>query len=105
MGWIDEDPKHEGFLIALVPTQDLSGWIDLSVGPPDAEHELVLELQMFAVGCECGWRSRRFHAPPGTRYMSHIVVMTAQDVEDEARELWRRHVKTELGLRLRHLRA
>lgn len=60
---------------------------------------------MFAVGCECGWRSERFHAPLGTRYMPHIV-LTAHDVEEEARELWCHHVEhSPLGPRLRHLRA
>lgn len=40
MGWVHEDPKHEGFLVALVPTKDARGWVELFAGHPDSDKDL-----------------------------------------------------------------
>ncbi len=121
----DRYPEHEGYVVGLVPVEpeaakaaaapELHGaeisreewhqyvnrygrpiwWRELSgrgaSGTPD-DAQPVREIQ---VGCDCGWRSRRFFAPPGTRYSPSIVSFPDEGnevgFEDYARRVWRRH--------------
>jgi hypothetical protein len=84
MGWVNEyDPGHEGYVIALVE-RDYIGPEPLFVRSTYL-HELTyweqgdreipdgLRPAAFQVACDCGWRSRRFHAPLRSRYHPHSL--------------------------------
>lgn len=92
MGWFNSDiPDHEGYPVALVAEDRGSGYIRFrELGYPDA---MDLErVHVFAVGCDCGWRSRRFGAPLTASYSPHSLDLGDAAAEDEARAIWAAHV-------------
>jgi hypothetical protein len=97
MGWVlDGFAGHEGFLVGLVvhvPRKTTSLWRELSF-PFDAD---AADLQRFAVGCYCGWRSPHLRAQPGVRWEA-FAVEAPRALEDIARAIWRRHVEALPGL-------
>lgn len=85
MGWLNfEAPEHEGYLVA--PVDNGRGRTrELGLDDPDQPIEVV------QVGCECGWRSHRIHAPFSARFAPSIVI-APEDFEERAMDLWRAHV-------------
>ena len=97
MGWCNpEVDGHEGYVVGLV---------DESVGHRQRWRELNYDhdkkpvsigIQMLQAACECGWRSRMFHAPivrPPKWYPYTISV--DEQTEDGALILWNEHVEQE----------
>lgn len=80
MGWIDADHEgHEGYLIGLVEDAGGGGLVAEAhmrrlAYPHDDTARAVAALQ---VGCDCGWRSARFHTPPGTMWQPFTVELPA----------------------------
>lgn len=53
------------------------------------------------VGCDCGWRSARFHPPPGAMWHPFMVELPADArtaVEAVAVKLWRAHLAADPDL-------
>lgn len=105
MGWMSEDAAHEGYVVGLVP-EDIE-FTNKADGPGGITYlrELRYELDhdrevgpgglpvaVFQVACECGWRSRRYRAPVGARWLPHHLYLGDDQLEDEARLLWKEHV-------------
>ncbi|MBV8979289.1 MAG: hypothetical protein JO086_00135 [Acidimicrobiia bacterium] len=83
MGWFSSDhPGHEGYVVGLVPRSEWA-WRELTTGD-DGEHPL----RMIAVGCDCGWRSPRLYAPPGTRWSPYIVDLPTKTDDERAYRIW-----------------
>lgn len=97
MGWFFGDlPGHEGYVVGLVAELRPGGftaWMELAYPAEHLPRELPVDV--IQVGCECGWRSRRFRAPAGTTWSPHIVVLGNDEVESEACRLWQRHIEEE----------
>lgn len=97
MGWFDAGHEgHEGYLIGLVEDAARGLVADAHMRrlayPLDDSARAVDALQ---VGCDCGWRSARFHVPPGAMWHPFVVELPADvraAVEEVAVELWRRHL-------------
>jgi predicted HAD superfamily Cof-like phosphohydrolase len=85
MGWLNFDaPEHEGYLVA--PVDDGRGRTrELGLDDPDQPIAVV------QVGCDCGWRSQRIHAPFSTRF-APSTVLTTDDFEERARGIWHAHL-------------
>jgi hypothetical protein len=94
MGWCHSDfPGHEGYPVALVPV-DVGGYIRFrELAYPDAAE--LPRVHVFAIGCECGWRSRRFYAPLTACYSPHSMDLGDAGAEEEARAIWAAHVGEE----------
>lgn len=92
MGWLICDGKsddHEGYFVGIV--RDNGSWRELHYG--DGAAPLVC----VQVGRECGWRSPRFTAPLGTRWLPCSVsfrdaIYDPESIEDAGVELWQAHV-------------
>lgn len=94
MGWCsDEHPEHEGYLIGLV--KPAGSWRYRELGKADGNVERVEYLQ---VECSCGWRSPRFCAPLGTKFVP-VCVLSEPAFEDFAVELWKEHVAATVARR------
>jgi hypothetical protein len=97
MGWLhDRAPGHEGYVVALVEEMRPGGysrWVELAY--PDELAKRVVPVRMIQVGCECGWRSRRFRAPSGTTWSPFSVTLEDKEAEAEACALWERHALEE----------
>lgn len=116
MGWINEDaPQHEGYLVALVLEEERSAdglhvmrtrWRELSGLVHDEETARRYDgarISTVQVGCDCGWRSMRMHAPLGTTWRPHSVWLPAaaeEPFEALALELWTGHVREHGGIKL-----
>jgi hypothetical protein len=102
MGWTTPIPGHEGYPVALVPVDDDgAGYVRFMEAdrpevalllPRDTERELHQRVRVFQVGCDCGWRSRRFYAPLTAYYSPHSLELGDDQAEEEARVIWLRHV-------------
>jgi hypothetical protein len=93
MGWLHDDfPDHEGYLVGVVA----SGHGYRELGAP-SDREARLGVDALQVGCECGWRSRRYHAPLGTRWFPFMVELpkNREKLEDAARAVWIEHLHGE----------
>ena len=89
MGWFYEDNvKHEGYIVGVVE-EGPQLFRELSYSRSDKEQQV----NWIQIGCECGWRTQRFHAPLGTSYFPHTIFLRDKQVEDEARAIWQNHVK------------
>lgn len=82
-------PGHEAKLIALVEEENL----------PDGFRPLVAEadreVHVLQAGCICGWRSSRFTAPPGTRWVDLGVAihpLYLRQASTLLMRLWRWHL-------------
>lgn len=82
-------PGHEAKLIALVEDEHL----------PDGFRPLVAEadreVHVLQAGCICGWRSSRFTAPPGTRWVDLGIAIFAvyyPQASTLLMRLWRWHL-------------
>lgn len=107
MGWFLDDPAHEGYLVGVVQIVRPfgSGYLrelnyredcDREVGPDG------LSLHSIQVGCDCGWRSRRFVAPLSARWFPcHVEV--DERTEAAAVSLWREHYEAEQQRKFPHL--
>jgi hypothetical protein len=115
MGWVCEEDRgvHKGYVVGLVEDQVefiyKGGSGSFSGGGATYLRELTYEtdhdrevpkdglaVPAFQVGCDCGWRSRRFAAPPGARWYPHRLDLGDDALEAAAREEWLRHVQDEL---------
>lgn len=99
MGWCSSDfPDHEGYPVALMPI-DVGGYIRFrELSYPDAAE--LARVHVFCVGCECGWRSRRFYAPLTASYSPHSMDLGDADAEAEACAIWSAHVAADARLEL-----
>jgi hypothetical protein len=100
VGWVHSDfPDHEGYPVALMPV-NVGGYVRFrELGYPDlVEH--AERVHLFSVGCECGWRSRRFYAPLTASYSPHSMDLGDDGAEDEARAIWAAHVAADVRLEL-----
>lgn len=99
MGWCHSDfPDHEGYPVALLPV-NVGGYIRFrELGYPDAAR--LPRVHVFAVGCECGWRSRRFYAPLTANYSPHSMDLGDAGAEEDARSIWVAHVAADAKLDL-----
>jgi hypothetical protein len=92
MGWQTSDvPGHEGFLVGLVhDAAGRDGWRELRSPADDAERT---NIEMFQVGCECGWRSPRFRAPPDTSWWPFTLRFPEfhEALREVAGDLWCQH--------------
>ena len=99
MGWLDEEePGHEGYLVGLVPLEGSDfRWRELT-SFQERDKEPLERVRMVQVGCECGWRSPRIHAPLFTEWFPYVV--SAPDWFDEvARMIWKEHIQSlKIGL-------
>jgi hypothetical protein len=97
MGWFRDDPAHEGFLVALEPAESNAGGSPRlrELRAPDDEAERPIRL--FKVGCECGWRSRTFRAPPRARWFPYSLELHDEDLRDECARVWGEHYDAEQG--------
>jgi len=94
MGWVSDKPGHEGFIVGLTEMESAAGntwmwWRELGMRQGDETRRRVYRIQ---VGCECGWRSRVYEAPPRAEWFPYTVQLHNEAVEDEACVLWRRHL-------------
>lgn len=97
MGWCDANREgHEGYLIGLVEDEDrglpAEAYMRRLAYPRDDAERSVEALQ---VACDCGWRSARFSAPPGTTWLPFSVQLPAyarDAIESISVELWRCHL-------------
>lgn len=111
MGWVNEDdPGHEGYAVGLVEeavtySGDEPGGStylrELSYYQPGDREipQTGLRPAAIQVACECGWRSRRFHAPLGARYFHHYLELGDAKAEEEALQLWKQHCRDEAQAR------
>jgi hypothetical protein len=103
----DGTEGHEGYLVGLVP--EVGKTIDGLEYESDNLRELTyhrdgerqddVPLRWVCVGCECGWRSPRLHAPSGTHWAPcHVRLACDRDdsisegYEESARKIWAAHV-------------
>jgi hypothetical protein len=94
MGWFRDDPAHEGHVVALTPNPGCNGFERArELRYPDDETEQPV--RVFQVGCACGWRSRRFHAPRGARWYPFHVDLHDEAVDELASRIWREHYDQE----------
>jgi hypothetical protein len=94
MGWCtgdNEDAGHEGYIVSLVRPADGAFWRELCY-PNDIGEQSIAVVQ---VGCDCGWRSPRMHAPFGTSFAPFVTILKDEAFEERCRELWHEHVKAE----------
>lgn len=92
MGWFSGEPQddgHEGYIVAVV--REDGSFRELSY-PLDRENRD--DIAIVQVGCDCGWRSPRMHAPFGTRFRPYIV-MTSPGFEEVCLDLWKAHLDQE----------
>ena len=93
MGWLrDGAPDHEGYIVGLA--EPGAPWREL--GYP--EDRAPRAIRLFRVACECGWRSRVYHAPPGAKYTPYSAELYDAHAEHNAMRLWDRHVDDETHL-------
>jgi hypothetical protein len=107
VGWVYEDePGHEGYPVGLVEQEVEFTYKNDGPGGSTYLRELSyyqdhdrevpkggLRPVAFQVACDCGWRSRRFHAPLVARYVPHSLELGDELAEEEARQIWVRHVR------------
>ncbi|HEY4178394.1 MAG TPA: hypothetical protein VGM90_16220 [Kofleriaceae bacterium] len=96
MGWFSSDlPGHEGYIIGYTMRdgvdEDSHLYRELQYPGDDGDRRVL----RIAAGCECGWRSARWRPEHGTEWMPHVVIETERD-EAFARQLWRRHVQSDV---------
>ena len=94
MGWLewsaatgDVIAGHEGYFCAVERSDD-GLWREIRY--PDDRPRPVAFLR---VGCDCGWRSKRFRAPEGTTWEPFSVWVRDELLEEVAREIWRGHLE------------
>lgn len=90
MGWYsDQHPGHEGFLVGVVRELESSAlWREL--GRRDESERVLIE--RLAIGCDCGWRSPRFHLPFGVvaSWVPFVVALAPKtDTEQNRNLIWR----------------
>ena len=95
MGWNCEHGGHEGFPVALVAVDEEGRgyvrFVELGYFGESRPVDLP-RVHVFQVGCDCGWRSRRFYAPLTASYSPHSLELGDEAAEEEARGIWLRHV-------------
>jgi hypothetical protein len=96
MGWIADDLGHEGYVVGLRATDTLH-FRELATGDVD---QPVHHVQ---AGCDCGWRSSRFHAPATAEWWPSIVELHDDTAEEELYAAWKRHVEDVRGYPPRRL--
>jgi hypothetical protein len=90
MGWISEEPPgHEGYIVGLVEEQPGGRWRELRGEDPECR------VQRMKVGCDCGWRSRVFHAGLGARWHPSSTELRNDRLEREAQAVWQDHLTDE----------
>jgi hypothetical protein len=92
MGWVSEEfpGHHEGYLVGLVAEDKAEGrWCELRDGDKDCRIERI------KVACDCGWRSRVFHAGLRAEWWPNIVELHDDRLETAALALWKTHVQEE----------
>jgi hypothetical protein len=97
MGWVNEDaPEHEGYVVGLVEEEErVGGYVRLrELAYPKDDCQLS-RVRFFQSACECGWRSRRFFAPVKAEWSPFTLELHDADIEEDARQLWRRHCEAE----------
>ena len=107
MGWIRikegqgwDGGGHEGYLVPLVSVDEGDGYVRfLEAEQPEAV--LVVDavvdaddvrVQVFQIGCACGWRSRRLYTPLTATCNRHLMELHDAATEDEAQAIWIRHL-------------
>jgi hypothetical protein len=90
----DEVGDHEGYVVGLIADPDAAeGWRELGTWDNKS-----CQIETFKVACNCGWRSRVFHAGSRSRWIPNIVELGEDRLEDAARSIWKRHIADEAGL-------
>lgn len=91
MGWISDHPEHEGYLVGVEQTRN---GLFRELGYPADVGRAERPLALVQVACDCGWRSPRLPALPGTRW-APCTVSAPASLESAAIALWREHVEHE----------
>jgi hypothetical protein len=93
MGWLhDEHPGHEGYVVGLVEEDKSQGrWRELREGDKDKG----ARVERIKVACDCGWRSRVFHAGLRADWWPNIVELHDERLEIAARAVWTAHLEEE----------
>jgi hypothetical protein len=103
VGWVSDDGFHEGYLVALWKNHlDTNpGWREVPYAELYAErregerHPREGLVDILQVACDCGWRSPRIWAPPGTEWGPYSVG-APEWFEADALALWKEHVELEV---------
>lgn len=97
MGWCDPEVEgHEGYVVGLVDvgTNGWKRWRELRY--PEDKEAPAAPIEMLQAACDCGWRSRRFHAPIiNPPKWAPYMVLVDEETEEGALVLWREHVRAE----------
>jgi hypothetical protein len=92
MGWFEDNfAGHEGSLIGHVHREGCppgSAELRELASPLDATSRQVA---LVSAGCECGWRSARW-SPTATALWDSFFLLAADDDNERARKLWKRHI-------------
>jgi hypothetical protein len=94
MGWLSDDPLHEGYLIGFVERAGVTpggGLLRECAYPQDGER---LQLVAVAAGCDCGWRSPRWMPARPALWLPYAVE-ASPDEEERGRAAWRQHLEHE----------
>jgi hypothetical protein len=92
MGWINEKypGHHEGYVVGLVEESAGRGrWRELREGDENCRVERI------KVACDCGWRSRVFHAGLRALWSPNTVELRDERLEAAARTIWTVHLAEE----------
>lgn len=89
MGWCHESGMHEGFIVGVEPEPRGYRWRE--VGSQLVEPPATRPVSYVQVACECGWRSARILAPPGTEWSPNIVMLreSEQGFEEACWQIWK----------------
>jgi hypothetical protein len=93
MGWLHEEhPGHEGYIIGLIEEAGADGrWRELR----PADLAAASGVERIKVACDCGWRSRVFHAGSRAQWFPNVVELHDERLEDAARSVWTKHLQDE----------
>jgi len=76
---------HEGFVVGVERVRNSPRFRELGAG--DTERQRLCTLQL---GCSCGWRSPRFHAPSCAEWVPCVVELHDDALEDRLGDYWER---------------
>lgn len=90
---VSDSQGHRGGFVALVEDGEAAdGFRQLAV-------DFDRAVSVLQVRCDCGWRSSRFNAPPGTRWVLSGVAIAPLYLKDATAfldRLWRWHLREPL---------
>jgi hypothetical protein len=93
MGWFhDEHPGHEGYVVGLIEEKPDGRWREIRGGD---QEQREFRVERMKVACDCGWRSRVFHAGLRAQWSPSHTDLRDEQLEDAARAIWLAHLQEE----------